>query len=164
MQGPLRRHPQLAQKPPDADHRQRDTELAADHLRTISASTTRTGTASAAGPAPRSAHTAGTTADRPASAAGQAPAGPSARPCRPRGISPATHTPSCGAAPARPPHPRDARLPRPDPPPGSVAPQASCDQASGRRYPAHGNPARSQDQSQATFELLSKRARLKPPG
>jgi hypothetical protein len=32
VQRPLRRHPELAQKPPDADHRQGDAEFAADHL------------------------------------------------------------------------------------------------------------------------------------
>src|SRR5580658_9366050 len=34
------------------------------------------------------------------------------------------------------PHLRDARLPRPGLPPGSAAPQESCDLASGRRCPA----------------------------
>src|SRR6266498_2747918 len=83
---------------------------------------------------PIRAHTAGTIAGRPVSAGDRAPAGPAAHPCRPRGISPATRRRSCGAAPARRLHPPDERLPQPDPPPGSAAPQGSCDPACGHRF------------------------------
>ena len=87
---------------------------------------------------PRSASTARAHAAAPAGAAVLvAPAGPKAHPGRRPGISPASHTPSCGAARARPPPASGARPPGPGPPPATAAPQGSCGRASGSGYRTH---------------------------
>src|SRR6185312_8277631 len=75
-----------------------------------------------------------------------APAGPSARPYRPRGSGPATRTPCPAPSPTRRRHPPGARLIRPRSPPATASAPVCVDPACGRRSRAHRIVTETQDQ------------------
>src|SRR6185437_15821558 len=124
-------------------------------------STARTRTRTVAGPPRRSSCRACASAPRSTSAADPAPAGPSARPYRPRGSETATRTPCPAPSPTRRRHPPGARLIRPRSPPATASAPVCGDPACGRRSRAHRIVTETQDQViLLTFVLVRVEQRL----